>query len=133
MKKRFIVTLNGNAYDLTVEEADASAAVTAAMTAAAHTTGATFFFKKIPNMGTKIIYSVVINPALPTLVYLIPNCCSVLAIVREIPHRSPALTFSFQSNLAALSPAIFRLIRMYTRRLAAPIRERTPLKVKGCM
>lgn len=34
MKKRFIVTLNGNAYDLTVEEADASAVVTAAAPAA---------------------------------------------------------------------------------------------------
>lgn len=88
---------------------------TAAMPAAAQTTGATFFFKKIPNMGTKIIYRVVINPALPTLVYLIPNCCRVLAMVRKIPHRSPALTFSFQSNFAALSPAIFRLIKIYTR------------------
>ena len=106
---------------------------TAAMLAAAQTTGATFFFKKMPNMGTKIIYRVVINPALPTLVYLIPNCCRVLAMVRKIPHRSPALTFRFQSNFAALSPAIFRLIRIYTRIPAAPIRERTPLNVNGCM
>ena len=106
---------------------------TAAMTAAAQTTGATFFFRKIPNMGTKMIYSVVINPALPTLVYLIPNCCKVLAIVRKMPHKSPAFTFSFQSRGAALSPAIFLLIRIYTRMLAAPIRERTPLKVNGCI
>lgn len=62
-----------------------------------------------------MIYSVVINPALPTLVYLIPNCCKVLAIVRKMPHKSPAFTFSFQSRGAALSPAIFLLIRIYTR------------------
>ena len=42
MKKRFIVTLkNGNTYDMTVEEVDASAAVTVDAPAAPTTTAPT--------------------------------------------------------------------------------------------
>ena len=33
-----------------------------------------FFFRKIHSIGTMMIYKAVINPALPTVVYLIPTC-----------------------------------------------------------
>ena len=46
----------------------------AAITAPIHTFPGILFLRKIPKKGTRIIYSVVINPAFPTVVYMMPYC-----------------------------------------------------------
>ena len=43
----------------------------------------------MPNIGTRTMYIAVINPDLPTDVYIIPYCCKLLAIQRVIPVRIP--------------------------------------------
>ena len=92
------------------------------------------------------------KPAFPTVVYWIPNCWKLLAAKRADPqamppsHRSRLLygvadtAFSesvdedsgIAESVAAedLFPERFRIKSTGTR-TAAPIRERTPLKVKG--
>ena len=92
------------------------------------------------------------KPAFPTVVYWIPNCWKLLAAKRANPqamppsHRSRLLygvgdtAFSegadedsgIAESVAAedLFPERFRIKSTGTR-TAAPIRERTPLKVKG--
>ena len=46
-------------------------------TAPIQTITETFLLKKIPIIGTKIMYNVVKNPAFPTDVCWIPNCCKL--------------------------------------------------------
>ena len=92
------------------------------------------------------------KPAFPTVVYWMPNCWKLLAAKRANPqamppsHRSRLLygvgdtAFSegvdedsgIAESVAAedLFPERFRIKSTGTR-TAAPIRERTPLKVKG--
>lgn len=55
------------------------------------------FSKKIPSTGTTTMYIAVINPAFPTDVYMIPNCCRLLAIQRSTPQAIPPMKSVFRS------------------------------------
>ena len=77
--------------------------------------GRTRFLIKILIIGTKAIYKVVIKPALPTVVYITPNCCKLDATKSAAPQNRPPMmeTLSFsQSKIfcgAPSAPAFFLL------------------------
>ena len=83
------------------------------------------------------------KPAFPTVVYLMPNCWKLLAAKSAMPQAIPPIQRSrvlygedvvvdVEGSAAAEAVSLERFKRKITgTRTAAPIRERTPLKVKG--
>ena len=65
---------------------------TAAMATLIHTVRGTRFFKNSPSTGTITIYSAVIKPAFPTVVWAMPNCCRLLLAQRKMPQQIPPST-----------------------------------------
>ena len=87
----------------------------------------------IPSSGTITIYRAVMNPALPTVVYMTPNCWAVAAAPSARPQSTPP--FSRVRRAAGLLSGVRRLSRsssgMAGSSTSPPIRNRAILKVKG--
>ena len=106
-----------------------------------HITIPLFFPVRSPRKGTKTMYIAVMKPAFPASRFrLIPNCWRFVAQVKTAPQQSPPIksvrnAFFFSSaGRIAFSPRLtFPLsIKIATgKRTAAPIKERTAVKVKG--
>ena len=78
------------------------------------------------------MYSVVINPPLPTLVIDRPYCCSVEATVSAIPQESPPMMVVFSgSGLRSAFGTLPRMISITGISTALPIRFLAPLNVSG--
>ena len=61
--------------------------------------GLTFLLRNNPRIGTIRIYRVVKKPALPTLEYIIPYCCTKDARQTDVPQRSPPTISFFEKNV----------------------------------
>ena len=107
---------------------------TAARAAPIHTFPLALFPRKILAIGTRIIYSVVINPAFPTVVYMIPNCWNSAALPRAIPQRIPPLSVTPKGAPSFPSFMAFcLLVATSGSNTRAPRINLAPLKLKGPM
>ena len=87
----------------------------------------------IPSSGTITIYRAVMNPALPTVVYLTPNCWAVAATPSARPQSTPP--FSRVRRAAGLLSGVRRLSRsssgMAGSSTSPPDQEPGHIKGKG--
>ena len=106
-----------------------------------HTFTPTFFFRKIPKIGTSTMYNAVIKPAFPTVVYFTPNCCRLDATHNAIPQQIPPMRrvfFSFSDIVRfSVTPSSFIFKRsrnqMHGISTIPPRIDRTQLNVNGPM
>ena len=107
---------------------------TTASTTATQTAPGTFLCRNIPRIGVRIMYSVVMNPPLPTVVMDSPYCCRVDATVSASPQAIPPMMVVLRGRgFRSAFGVRFRSMSITGISTAPPIRLRTPLNVSGPM